>query len=138
MLYTDTIEHKSSCSQAERIAGGRRNYEPTARKKAEKGISTPRGIIVYAEGPSQPRCSTMETRTRFDKVQQLCGQPGRILRRMHHGLAICRVHLVQPLHTESTDDDEIGNDYARGDSIEYCPGRYQNNDETVTNQSISI
>ena len=77
--------------------------------------------------------STMETRTRFDKVQQLCGQPGRILRRMHHGLAICRVHLVQPLHTESTDDDEIGNDYARGDSIEY-----QSNDETVTNQSISI
>ena len=41
MLYTDTIEPKSSCSQAERIAGGRRNYEPTARKKAEKGISIP-------------------------------------------------------------------------------------------------
>ena len=55
------------------------------------------------------------------------------LRRMHHGLAICRVQLVKPLHTESTDDDEIGNDYARGDSIEY-----QSNDETVTNQSISI
>ena len=91
----------------------------------QKGQAS-RGAVQWKPGQDLTRCSNC------------VGSLADILRRMHHGLAICRVHLVQPLHTESTDDDEIGNDYARGDSIEYCPGRYQNNDDTVTSQSISI
>lgn len=48
-------------------------------------------------------------------MQHLWDSLADVLRRMHHGLALRRSQLVQPLHTESADDEEIGNNPARGD-----------------------